>query len=96
MVYDGFDMLPTLQGKAAGQRKEMFWKRRHDRAARVGRYKWVDTPKAGGLFDLAADVGEQRDLSEQKPEVLKQVKARFAAWLQAMEEAEPRGPFRNY
>jgi arylsulfatase A len=25
IVYDGFDMLPVLQGKAKSQRTEMFW-----------------------------------------------------------------------
>ena len=46
--------------------------------------------------DLAADLGEKRDLSAGKPEVLRQVKARWAAWRKQMDECEPRGPFRDY
>src|SRR5690606_19437069 len=65
---DGFDMLPVLRGEAESKRKEMFWQRRSDRAARVGRYKWVDSKAGKGLFDLQEDPGEQRDLSAEKPE----------------------------
>jgi arylsulfatase A-like enzyme len=93
---DGFDMLPTLEGSEPSPRKEMFWKRRDDRAARVGSWKWVESSRGGGLFDLSQDVGEQRDLSASRPDMLAQVKARYAAWERAMQEAEPRGPFRDY
>ena len=76
----------------------MFWKRRDLLGARVGKWKWVDMGgKSGGLFDLSVDIGERNDLSEEKPEVLKKVKEKFAAWLQeTMVEAEPRGPFKNF
>lgn len=96
VVYDGFDMLPVLAGKEKSQRKEMFWQRRGDKAARVGRYKWVSSSRGGGLFDLKNDIGEKRDLSNERPELLKKLKARFAAWKKQMQNAEPRGPFRDF
>ena len=96
VVLDGFDMMPVLAGSTESPRREMFWQRRADKAARVGKWKWVESSRGGGLFDLEVDIGEQRDLSNDKPEVLKQVKARFAAWQKQMDEAEPRGPFRDY
>lgn len=65
-------------------------------AARVGQWKWVESEKGNGLFDLAADLGEKRDLSAGKPDVLRQVGARWAAWRKEMDECEPRGPFRDY
>lgn len=34
--------------------------------------------------------------SEEKPDVLARVKARFDAWKKEMDAAEPRGPFRDY
>jgi hypothetical protein len=74
----------------------MFWERRLDKAARVGNYKWVETERDGGLFDLARDLGEERDLSAKQPELLAQIKARFAAWKKEMDADEPRGPFRDY
>jgi hypothetical protein len=95
IVYDGFDMLPVLQGKQKSRRTEMFWERRSDPAARVGRWKWVESSRGRGLFDLSKDLGEQKDVSAEQPDVLSMIRARFAAWKQAMAEAEPRGPFRD-
>lgn len=93
---DGFDLLPVLRGELPSPRSEMFWQRRSDVAARVGPYKWVQSSKGSGLFDLSTDLGEEHDLSTEKPEVLERVKARFAAWQAEMEASEPRGPFRDY
>lgn len=93
---DGFDLLPVLRGEMPSPRTEMFWQRRSDVAARVGPYKWVQSAKGEGLFDLSTDLGEEHDLSAEKPEVLERVKARFATWQAEMEASEPRGPFRDY
>jgi arylsulfatase A-like enzyme len=96
VVLDGFNALPVLQGKGPSSRQEMFWQRRGDKAARVGSWKWIDSAKGRGLFDLSQDPGEVHDLSTDRPEVLARVKARFTAWRQEMDAAEPRGPFRDY
>jgi arylsulfatase A-like enzyme len=93
---DGFDMLPVLQAKAQSPRREMFWQRRGDRAARVGKWKWIDSAKAKGLYDLSTDLGETHDLSQTHRQELKMVQERFAAWTHDMQAAEPRGPFRDY
>ncbi len=93
---DGFDLIPILRGERRSPRKEMFWQRREDKAARVGPWKWIDSPNAGGLFNLAVDPGEQHDLSASQPEMVKQMRARWQAWSDEMDAAEPRGPFRDY
>jgi hypothetical protein len=49
-----------------------------------------------GLFDLSADIGEQRDLSKEKPEVLAMMRGKFDAWRKEMDAVEPRGPFTDY
>jgi arylsulfatase A-like enzyme len=96
VTLDGFDMLPVLRGEKPSARTEMFWQRRADKAARVGDWKWLDSAKGKGLYDLATDPGETKDLSQENPEVVKLLQARFAAWKKAMDAAEPRGPFRDY
>ena len=96
VVYDGFDMLPVLAGKAKSEREEMAWQRRDQKALRYRNWKWVEQPIGGGLFDLSKDIGEQNDLSEKRPEVLQMMRERFQGWLARMEAAEPRGPFRDY
>ena len=97
LVLDGFDsMLEVLHGRKQSPREEMFWERRNLRAARVGPWKWVETPQGGGLFNLASDLGERTDLSTEQPEVLAMLKARFQSWKSKMSQTEPRGPFRDY
>ncbi len=96
VTLDGFDMAGVLAGKTASPRTEMVWQRRDDKAARVGRWKWVDSARGTGLFDLSADPGEEHDLSAEQPEMLARMKQHYAAWKQQMQQAEPRGPFRDY
>jgi arylsulfatase A-like enzyme len=96
VTLDGYDMLTVLQGRAESPRTEMFWQRRDDKAARVGRYKWVESEKGSGVFDLAHDIGEQHDLSAAHPELRDRLRGRWQAWRTAMDAAEPRGPFRDY
>jgi arylsulfatase A-like enzyme len=96
LALDGYDMLPVLAAGAPSPRREMFWQRKDDKAARVGAWKWVESSRGGGLFDLTRDSGESQDLSTQRPEKLKELKARFTHWRRTMDAAAPRGPFRDY
>jgi len=96
VVLDGYDMLPTLEGKVPSPRKEMFWEFRGQKAARVGKYKWIDSDKAKGLYDLSADVAEKEDLSASNPRLAQQMASRWAEWRRQLDAAEPRGPFRDY
>jgi arylsulfatase A-like enzyme len=93
---DGFDMLPVLRGEKKSSREEMFWQRRGDKAARVGNWKWLESERGTGLYDLGTDAGETKDLSKEKPDVLAKLKTRFDAWRKEMDASEPRGPFRDY
>lgn len=93
---DGFDMMPVLRGEVKSPRQEMFWQRRADKAARFQNWKWVESSKGRGLFDLSSDLGEKRDLSGDKPEVVRMMQEKFAAWRQEMDASEPRGPFRDF
>ncbi len=93
---DGFDLLPVLRGERKSSRTEMYWQRRNDRAARVGKWKWVSAAKGSGLFDLSRDLGENNDLTASHPKEAAQLARSFDAWRQRMDATEPRGPFRDY
>ncbi|MBE2282834.1 MAG: sulfatase-like hydrolase/transferase [Prosthecobacter sp.] len=93
---DGFDMLPVLQGETKSSRKEMFWQRRSDRAARFENWKWLESAKGNGLYDLSTDLGEKNDLTNERPEIARMMRDRFARWRGEMDASEPRGPFRDY
>ncbi len=96
VTLDGFDLLPILRGEKTSPREAIFWQRRADKAARIGHWKWLDSAKGKGLYDLRTDLGETTDLSKDQPEVLQMMQDRFAAWRQEMDATEPRGPFRDY
>ena len=96
ITLDGYDMLPTLAGTTPSPRREMFWEFRGQKAARIDNTKWLETEQGRGLYDLSADIGEKQDLSAKLPDLTAKISARWAAWRKEMEEAEPRGPFRDY
>jgi arylsulfatase A-like enzyme len=93
---DGYDMMPVLARGASSPRSEMFWQRKADKAARVGNWKWVESDRGSGLFDLSKDIGERNDLSDTNPQKLQEMQAHFARWRADMDAAEPRGPFRDF
>ncbi len=96
LLLDGYNLLPTLEGRAPSPRQECFYQQKNEKAARVGPWKWVESHLGGGLFNLEEDIGEQHDLSGEKPNVLAMLKGRWEAWRKEMDQSEPRGPFRDY
>jgi arylsulfatase A-like enzyme len=96
VVLDGFDLLPVLAGEQPSPRTKMFWQHSSGRAARVGRFKWLDAGKNRGLFDVIADPAEAHDLSAERPELTREIEAAWTAWRAEMDASEPRGPFRDY
>lgn len=75
---DGVSILPLLRGKTPGERRQPFYWEFHEggfsQAVRFGNWKGVRRP--GGpveVYDLAADVGETRDLAASEPEIARKV-----------------------
>ncbi len=65
--------------------------------ARVGKWKWVDMGgKAGGLFDLEADIGETNDLSQAASGDSADGQRSYTTIGCTKWKAEPRGPFRDF
>ena len=86
---DGVNLLPHLIGeKTSPPHEALYWRFGPQTAIRMGNYKLV---KATGieqpqLFDLAADIGETKDLSAEKPEKVKSLTERYEAWNATLEE----------
>ncbi len=85
---DGVSFAPALRGQAAGAQPRHdclyweFYERGGARAVRLGDWKGVQKPWDGGakaqkveLYDLAADLGEKKDVAEAHPEVVVRVRA---------------------
>lgn len=96
VVLDGYDLLPMLAENIESPRTEMVWQRKEDIAVRQGMWKWVRSQRGSGLFNLASDLSERHDLSEEHPQQLAELKQVYDSWLETMERAEPRGPFRDF
>lgn len=81
---DGVDLRPFLAGEIKTPPHErLFWRfsTRGLFAVREGRYKVVgDVTREPQLFDLEADVAEQRDLAATHPEVINRLLATYRAW----------------
>ncbi|MBM4032318.1 MAG: sulfatase [Planctomycetes bacterium] len=79
---DGVDLLPFVKGeKATAPHGVLFWRFGAQAAARKGNWKFVQ-PRSGAseLYDLAADVGESKNLAAEKPDVLKDLSDAWAKW----------------
>lgn len=77
---DGIDLSGLLlRGKSLAPRT-LFWRDADEKAARNGPWKLVTRATRAELFNLADDIGEQRDLAAARPEMLRQLQGELAAW----------------
>jgi len=90
-VFDGFDPLPALQGKAPSPHRALHWvwnqgRKEQWRGMREGDYKLLRSTDSGPwqLFDLSNDVGEQNDLSASQPEKLEELVRHFEHWQESI------------
>ncbi|MBI5685052.1 MAG: sulfatase-like hydrolase/transferase [Verrucomicrobia bacterium] len=92
---DGVDLLPFLSGEKSGAPHDAFyWRFGGQMAIRAGDYKLVrydsnaDTltgarnqpVTAAKLYNLAADIGETKDLAVEQPDKLKELQSKWEAW----------------
>ncbi|MCU0913494.1 MAG: sulfatase-like hydrolase/transferase [Planctomycetes bacterium] len=81
---EGTNILPYLTGERTGTpRDRLFWRTGGGAtyAVREGDWKLVGGAKGEiQLFNLAADIGESRDLAAQQPDVLTRLRQAYADW----------------
>jgi arylsulfatase A-like enzyme len=81
---DGVNLLPHLTGEdAAAPHETLYWRFGNQWAVRHGDWKLVASRIDGEkprLFNLAADIGEARDLAADQPEKAKQLRAIWEKW----------------
>jgi arylsulfatase A-like enzyme len=80
--YDGADLHRYFAGKAGDWTdRPMFWRVWRDRAVRMGKWKLVWTGDAlPRLYDLAADIEEEKDLAAEHPAMVGKMKQAWKAW----------------
>lgn len=78
---DGQTIAPVLFEGESMPKRTLFYRIGKDRAVRRGPWKlvWLEG-KSPMLFNLDEDIGEQNDLSKQRPELLNQLKSALLGW----------------
>ena len=80
---DGVNLLPHLRGEKTGAPHEiLFWKNGDQGAVRQGDWKLLISPWQPKLqlFNLADDIGEKRDLANEKPELAAKLHKAWLDW----------------
>ena len=96
---DGISILPTLLGRSAQQKAHPylyweFYERGSMQAVRMGRWKGVRFPMLTGeieLYDLATDIGEERNIAAQHPEIVQRIRRAMEESHRPAPEWQPRG-----
>lgn len=80
--YDGVNLIPLMTGQSdAIPHEKLFWRLQHHGAVRKGEWKliWFDD-QAPRLHNLREDIGEQINLVNQEPELVKELLDDFHNW----------------
>jgi arylsulfatase A-like enzyme len=81
---EGINLLPLLQDGARQAERTLFWRiaaqNRRQRAVRQGDWKLVIDGNAPMLYNLANDVGERNDLTNQHQEIVRKLFPLIAKW----------------
>lgn len=102
-VLDGVDLVPLLTGTPGAAdalaSRPLFWHYPHfsnqggapGGAVREGRYKLIEHYEDGRLelFDLVDDVGESRNLAQEKPELTQRLHEKLVAWRASVDATMP-------
>jgi arylsulfatase len=78
---EGRSLAPAFAGKALDRGDALYWEHERHRAVRLARWKLV--AKAGGpweLYDIDADRAEANDLAATRPDLVRDLAARWDAW----------------
>jgi arylsulfatase A-like enzyme len=76
---DGVNLLPYLTGKKRELPHEiLYWRSGQNHALRKENFKLVKMGNETGLFDLASDIGETKDLKAKRPDVLRDMEKTYA------------------
>ncbi|MFN0021347.1 MAG: sulfatase [Pirellulaceae bacterium] len=81
---DGVDLLPHLAGETSTLPHDaLYWRFGEQTAIRSGNHKLVKARGGSGdweLYDLVADLGETKNLAADKPDLAKELLAKYDAW----------------
>ncbi|BCX47637.1 hypothetical protein HAHE_15450 [Haloferula helveola] len=78
---DGESFLPLIQGDEWQRKRPMFFQYMDNRAIRTRNWTMAEVDGSGWeLFDARKDSLESRDISESRPDIVKQLASQWTAW----------------
>ena len=78
---NGVNLIPYLTGKKkTAPHDTLFWRMGQNHAVRKGNWKLVKMGDKTALFDLTSDIGETRDLTAERPDVIKEIEKTYEQW----------------
>lgn len=97
---DGVDLLPHLAGEKSGPpHEQLFWRFGAQAATRKGDWKLVRLANQGQpqveLYNLADDISEEKNLADDKPDIVKELTSSLEAWNAQLAEPLWRGQGRR-
>lgn len=83
--YEGIDVLPILEGRAPKVERTFFWRsapnsNRTQQAVRQGDWKLVVDANHLLLFNIRDDIGERKDMTAKRPEIVRRLRTLLAEW----------------
>lgn len=84
---DGVNLLPVFTGGGKLPQRKLFWRTGKQSAVRSGSWKLCITGKKIELFDLASDPGEQKNLADLNPDVVRTLSADWDQWNQSVNQS---------
>lgn len=79
---DGVSLLPVITGEVEEFERPLFWRmnHRHQRAYRLGDYKYLKVDDNEYLFNVMVDARERANLAHREPERLAQMRETWLRW----------------
>ncbi len=79
--FDGVNLIPYLSGEIkTAPHERLLWRWMAQSAIREGRWKLLRGGDREYLYDLETDLGEQKNLAAQHPEIAAKLRAQLKAW----------------
>jgi arylsulfatase A-like enzyme len=87
--YEGIDLFPILEGRAPKQERTFFWRSvpgaSRTQAVRQGDWKLVVDANHLLLFNLRDDVGERRDRTAERPDLVRRLRSLLTEWARGVD-----------
>ena len=84
---DGVDLVPYLNGSIDGRPHDtLYWRSGPNWAIREGDWKLIHAGDRYWLYDLSQDIGEQKNLAAERPEIVEKLKNVYDRWNSEMIE----------